>query len=178
MAQKSAILKHRPVRPHCRGHRLTGISGCVLKGQIVGLESVAVDLHGLREKCPAGLFRVQAVGNHHVRRRLPHAHQRDIGVVLGHDHPLVVNPGRDLDIHAARLAIRPLTGKGMVIHRHLNRGKRTRTFRPSLYIRRNAHVHVLRVASAARLQKATCRHNRNGHRQSTAHAPILSLSNS
>jgi hypothetical protein len=65
----------------------------------------------------------------------------------------------------------------MVVHRHLYGGKLGRPFHPGLHIGRNAHVHVLRMASAARLQKATYRQNRDGYRQSTAHAHILSLLN-
>ena len=148
------MFEHRFVRPHRRRHRLPCVSGGVFKRDVVGLEALAVNLHRLREKRPAGLLRVQAVRDHHVLRRLPHAHQRDVRVVLRHDHSLVIHTRLNFDVHAPGLAIFSHAGKRMVIHRHLDRRKFRRALNPRLHIGRDADMHVLGTGYDPALRKA------------------------
>jgi hypothetical protein len=64
-------------------------------------------------------------------------------MVLRNNHPLVINARRNLNKHPARLAIPPDSGEGMVVHGHLDGRKLSRPLDPSLYVRRNAHMHIL-----------------------------------
>ncbi len=133
--------------------RLPGVARAVFKGEVVGLKAFAIDLDSFRKKGSARLLGIEAVGNHHVGRRFPHAQQGDAGVVLGHDHPLAIGTRRNLDIDTARFAVGTFAGERMVIHRHLNRGKLAGALDARLHIGRNTDVHILRVARRGKNQK-------------------------
>ena len=74
VAEKPAMFEDDPVGTHSGGDGLSSVAGSVLEREVVGLESVAVDLDCLREKGPAGLLRIQAVGDHDIGGRFPHPH--------------------------------------------------------------------------------------------------------
>ncbi len=66
-------------------------------------------------------------------------------MVLRHDHTLVVDTRRNLDIHALRLAVRTVASEGVMIQRHLDGGKLGWAFDAGLHMGRDPHVHALRA---------------------------------
>ena len=152
--KKPAALEDRSIRAHRRRNCLAGITRGVFKSKIVGFKTRAVDLNSLRKKRSARLLCVQAVRNHHIRRRFPGAHKRNVGMVLRHNHALVINARLNLDKHAPMLAILSNTGKRMMIHRHLDGRKFRRPLDARLHIRRNPHMYVLREYHAGMATRA------------------------
>ena len=123
MTEEAAVLEDGAVAAIYDGDGLAGVACGVLEGDVVGLESGAVDLDCLGEEGAAGGFGVEGVGDDDVGGGFAGADEGDVVVVLGDDDALVVDAGGDLDEDAAGSAVRIWGGEGVVIEGILDGGE-------------------------------------------------------
>ena len=144
VAEEAAVLEDGTVGADGGGDGLAGIVCCVLKGEVVGLEAVAVDLGGLGEEGSAGGPGVQGVGDDDLLRGLAHAEEGDVGVVLGDDDALVIGAGGDLDEDAAGRAVGTFARERVMVKGHLDGGEFGDGFDAGFEDGVDAYVDVLR----------------------------------
>src|ERR1700722_9829529 len=94
---------------------LAVVAAAVFKGGIVGFKSFAVDLDGRGEKRPSRALCILRGGDYNLAGVGSAADQSDAWPVLGDEHALVINAGRDLHIEPPAR-----TGLRCVIHRSLD----------------------------------------------------------